>query len=275
MRSRLRQMPFYDVAWQRSETMSSTYFLWGALVAATFCALAAARLYLLSKRQISQLLSVHSDELYVLQHANDELNQRLLVMAEEMQVTRTNAEKTLADNIKWIAQIDSLKAETDLASEVFESRLNEQADSTRAMKADVQKRVQILAKEIVQLRSVAITFDHWHEDMNSLMDQNREMHRQNESFTSIVKHVVILSLNAAIEAARAGESGRGFAVVADEVRKLAFRSEALAKEFSNSLYKNDLTTTATFQEIQADGKMIASAIIGIESQINQLNLLIG
>jgi hypothetical protein len=44
----------------------------------------------------------------------------------------------------------------------------------------------------------------------------------------------------------------------------------LSKDYSNSLYKNDLTTTATFQEIQADGKMIISAISGLESQISQL-----
>jgi methyl-accepting chemotaxis protein len=77
-------------------------------------------------------------------------------------------------------------------------------------------------------------------------------------------------LNAAIEAARAGESGRGFAVVADEVRKLAARSEALSIEYGRSLHKNDLTTTATFQEIQADGKMIVAAISGVEAIIGQL-----
>ncbi len=140
----------------------------------------------------------------------------------------------------------------------------------RSIRSDTLERVAKLAAEAAQLRNVAVTFEHWHEEMNSLMVQNREMHKQNQEFASIVKHVVILSLNAAIEAARAGESGRGFAVVADEVRTLAFRSESLSKEYSKSLHKNDLTTTATFQEIQADGKMITAAISNLESMIGQL-----
>ena len=70
--------------------------------------------------------------------------------------------------------------------------------------------------------------------------------------------------------ARAGETGRTFAVVADEVRALATRSESLSHDYGDSLAKNDLTTTATFQEIQADGKMIVSAIGGLETLICQL-----
>jgi hypothetical protein len=54
------------------------------------------------------------------------------------------------------------------------------------------------------------------------------------------------------------------------VRTLAFRSESLSKDYSNSLYKNDLTTTSTFQDIQAGGKMIMAAISGIESMVAQL-----
>jgi len=143
------------------------------------------------------------------------------------------------------------------------------------LKADALSRIETLAAEVSQLKDVAFTFEHWHEDMHSLMAQNREMHGQNEAFDAIVKHIVILALNAAIEAARAGDSGRGFAVVADEVRKLAFRSQDLSKEYGRSLHKNDLTTTAAFQEIQADGKLVMAAISSIEAQIGHLKTGLG
>jgi hypothetical protein len=139
------------------------------------------------------------------------------------------------------------------------------------LQADLARQIKKVAETTQEFKNLALTFEHWHDEMNSLMVQNREMHKQNNEFASIVKHVVILSLNAAIEAARAGESGRGFAVVADEVRTLAFRSETLSKDYSNSLHKNDLTTTATFQEMQADGKMILSAISGLEATVAQLD----
>ncbi|MBP0532650.1 methyl-accepting chemotaxis protein, partial [Mycobacterium tuberculosis] len=77
---------------------------------------------------------------------------------------------------------------------------------------------------------------------------------------SIAFQTNILALNAAVEAARAGEQGRGFAVVASEVRALAARSEELSKSYRNSLHVNDLPTTATFQDIQAGGKMITASL---------------
>ena len=140
-----------------------------------------------------------------------------------------------------------------------------------SLKGELQACAERLAQEVAQLRGVAITLEHWHEEMDALMAQNREMHRQNAEFSAIVEHIVIVSLNAAIEAARAGESGRTFAVVADEVRTLATRSEALSRAYRKSLYQNDLTTTTTFQEIQADGKMIVTAIGAVEALIAQIS----
>jgi methyl-accepting chemotaxis protein len=73
-----------------------------------------------------------------------------------------------------------------------------------------------------------------------------------------------VALNASIEAARAGEQGKGFAVVASEVRTLANRAEALSTDYRNNLYKNDLITTTTFQDLQAGGKMIIAALTELQ-----------
>ncbi|MEI6146427.1 MAG: methyl-accepting chemotaxis protein [Methylococcales bacterium] len=130
-------------------------------------------------------------------------------------------------------------------------------------RGEIKDKVNNLSNEIAEITKFSDIFERWHEDMNSLMIQNKAMHEQNDRFSSIVRTIVILSVNAAIEAARAGENGRGFAVVAQEIRHLANVSEDLSRDYSRNLYKNDLITTSTFQDIQAGGKMITSALIGI------------
>ncbi|MBP0597421.1 chemotaxis protein [Herbaspirillum sp. LeCh32-8] len=117
---------------------------------------------------------------------------------------------------------------------------------------------------IDKLLGLIRTFERWHEDMNVLISHNREMHRKNDEFALIVNQVIIVALNASIEAARAGAHGRGFAVVASEVRDLAQRAEKLSKSYRANLYQNDLITTTTFQDLQAGGKMIMGAVIGLD-----------
>jgi hypothetical protein len=44
----------------------------------------------------------------------------------------------------------------------------------------------------------------------------------------------------------------------------------LSRDYSNSLHRNDMTTTATFQDIQAGGKMLMASLSSIEASAGQL-----
>ena len=209
----------------------------------------------------------------VLQSLRNE-NESLAAQATRLQAANDAAD---AERAQFAAQArqagdecTALRAEAERLAAAHDAEADEKRCAEQTLHADLQRDLDRLASEAGELRKVAITFEHWHHEMDSLMGQNREMRQQNAEFAAIVKHIVIVALNAAIEAARAGETGRTFAVVADEVRTLASRSESLSRDYGDSLSKNDLTTTATFQEIQADGKMIVSAIGGLEALIGQL-----
>ncbi len=138
------------------------------------------------------------------------------------------------------------------------------------LRADLLRQTQELAQEVSQLKALAVAFERWHQDMISLMSQNQDMRGVGEDVASIVKQLIMLSLNAAIEAARAGESARGFVVVAAEVRSLSLRAQTLSKDLGKNLHRSDLTTTATFQDLQAGGKLMLAAISGLESMAREL-----
>ncbi len=179
-----------------------------------------------------------------------------------------------------VADKDGLVQSHDDAIAALQARLTQaEQDLQAAQKSEAsvledkamwQGEAQRIAGEAARLRGLAATFERWHEQMISLMTQNQDMHAKNHELASIVRHVLIVSLNASIEAARAGTAGRGFGIVASEVRALATRSEELSKSYRDSLHRNDVTTTATFQDIQAGGKMIAASLSSVESLAQQL-----
>ncbi|NVO06745.1 MAG: chemotaxis protein [Rhodoferax sp.] len=139
---------------------------------------------------------------------------------------------------------------------------------TAAQRQQATGGCEAMAGEVASLLGLVKTFERWHGDMNMLIRHNSEMHSLNDDFALIVRHMVIVTLNASIEAARAGEQGRGFAVVASEMRQLAARAEKLSADYRARLYENDLITTTTFQGLQAGGKMIMGTVIGLDL-INQ------
>jgi methyl-accepting chemotaxis protein len=159
----------------------------------------------------------------------------------------------------------------------YQSQLTESQNQTENLLSKIsdyqcllQKHSGEMQTEIDDLMKIIQTFDRWDEEIHQLMDSNASMQSQNNEFFNIVKQIIILALNASIEAARAGEHGRGFAVVADEVKTLASRSEGLSNMYKKSLFNNDLIATMTFQDIQASGKMILTAMHNIDSILKQI-----
>jgi len=247
-----------------------TYYLFGVALAIVSSVLTGLRMRSIHHKQTACLETNAARESHDLRSENEVLVTRLGHLERIKARVETEAEILRSEKSELLGRIEALVAEERRQSAEHGAELENLRAANDRLRSDAASRIETLAAEVNQLKDVAFTFEHWHDDMNSLMAQNREMRRQNEVFDSIVKHIVILALNAAIEAARAGDSGRGFAVVADEVRKLAFRSQDLSKDYGRSLHKNDLTTTAAFQEIQADGKLVMAAISSIEAQIGHL-----
>jgi len=196
-----------------------------------------------------------------------ELEQALESGNQSLEQIQSNNVK-LANNESAITefenQIDQLSRDLDQEKNVVQSEYEEKLSSlsnTHALeKSELSEQLTQVQSELSDLADLLVTFERWHESLTQLMLHNAEMHKQNQEFFNIVKQIVILALNAAIEAARAGEHGRGFAVVADEVRNLAMRSQELSESYKENLNKNDFLTTATFQDIQAGGKMILTDI---------------
>lgn len=158
----------------------------------------------------------------------------------------------------------SARAELGEVRRDLEQQLRQVMHSASGDKKQTLQSCNRLAESINQLLGLIKTFERWHADMSVLLSHNRNMHDRNDEFAAIVRQVVIVALNASIEAARAGEQGKGFAVVANEVRTLANRAEALSTDYRNNLYKNDLITTTTFQDLQAGGKMIIAALTELQ-----------
>ncbi|MBC7983243.1 MAG: chemotaxis protein [Candidatus Obscuribacterales bacterium] len=162
----------------------------------------------------------------------------------------------------------AMREMTHQQQRAHEQALTRLANGTQSLKGRALRDCDTLGGTIEKLLGLVGTFDRWNDELHQLLQHNREMHSKNDQFAQIVNQVIIVALNASIEAARAGEHGRGFAVVAAEVRALATRADTLSKDYRRNLYKNDLITGSTFQDLQAGGKMIAGAV-------NELRLLNG
>jgi methyl-accepting chemotaxis protein len=136
--------------------------------------------------------------------------------------------------------------------------------------ADLLRRAEDLTRELAHLKTLALAFERWHEDMIHMTAQTRDMNDKGDDLAHIARQMIMISINAAIEAARAGDVARGFVVVAAEVKSQAQRVQTLSGDLNKNLRKTELMTTLTFQDIQAGGKLMMAVISGLELISKQL-----
>lgn len=186
-------------------------------------------------------------------------------------LVRVNAEHAAQIRESEVA-LRELRQQADETQQGLERRIGELENVISQHHSNTESCKLGLQKDVTGLLTLLSTLHRWDDEMSKLMQQNQYMQKQNQEFGGIISQTVILALNAAIEAARAGEAGRGFAVVADEVRVLATRAEGFSANYRDSLHKNDMVTTATFQDIQASGKMILTAVHALDAKLGKLDL---
>lgn len=125
-------------------------------------------------------------------------------------------------------------------------------------------------EELSQLLGLVASFERWHDGLSELRSNNKHMHKLNENFKNIGSQTSVLSLNASIEASKSGEAGRGFKVVAQEISQLASQTQDLCANYTRELNKNDLLTTATFQDTQAGSRMVLTSVDGLKHMMDKL-----
>ncbi len=144
-------------------------------------------------------------------------------------------------------------------------------DAGRAVKrADLLRRFADVTEMVADIKTLAVAFERWHDDMILMTAQSRDLNVMGEDLALIARKMIMVSINAAIEAARAGDIARGFVVVAAEVKTQAQQVQEVSGSIRKTLHQGELLTTATFQDIQAGGKMMMAAISGLDAMVTQL-----
>lgn len=226
------------------------------------------------------LRAKHARALAALQQALDdsEAQRRTMLLPAVLEQQQQQSREQLAALQQSLAQVKAeaeqerrnLSDDSQQTRQSLEQELSHLRQSRQASLQQMAREMAQIKTSVQELLDITETIERWHEGMNSIMVHNKIMQKQIGDFKNIVGQIAILSLNAAIEAARAGDSGRGFAVVADEVRKLSTSAQALNEDYSTNLNKNALIATLAFQDVQAGGNMIVTAIHGVQTRISNL-----
>lgn len=145
-----------------------------------------------------------------------------------------------------------------------------QAVETDRPDRDLTESIASLITNIYALQGFADLTDRWHDQMKAVINNNKLLKEQLERFELLVKSFDVVAINAAISAAQAGVHGKGFGVVAQFVRELSTKTSVEAAEYTRMIDYNTVITTQTFQQIQASGNMIKTAMFALKSGVDRL-----
>jgi hypothetical protein len=179
--------------------------------------------------------------------------------------------RLLAENSRLASSLEAYRLKAEMLERALHSRSAESnpPESTAApsLRAD---QVKGLRADIEALQGFADLTDRWHDQMTLVIRNNVQLKEQLESFEKIVKSFDVVAINAAIMAAKAGVHGRGFGVVAGFVRELSSKTAREASEYMRMVDYNTMITSTTFQEIQASGSLIKTAMFSLKTGVDRL-----
>ena len=128
--------------------------------------------------------------------AMDQTRAKLSDDLAESNNTRLDSEARNADLQNKVeelaAAIDQLNMRiSDMSNEISHNQQNAIAVQEE-FNSILSNQTKELADEAARLKNVAVTFEHWHKEMNSLMEQNTLMRTQNQEFAAIMASVGLI-----------------------------------------------------------------------------------
>lgn len=201
------------------------------------------------------------DETGAMSRAVQEMNDRLLVMVQELEetgyVVLENAEqlKNSSEGVSAMCSANSattqelaaameessataenithnIETVNNNAKEIMHLSQNGEADSQQIL-----ERAKSLSDTTIQATErTKSMYEQVRQETEAAIEKSKAVDRINELTQTIMEistQTNLLALNASIEAARAGDSGRGFAVVADEIGNLANQTQSTISDIDD------------------------------------------